>query len=123
MFVPQQTKRWRLPKVLPEVMAKVGFSKRYLLLCLLLLVTLSFAVREAPELLSLQDDVSNDGEVVEAHCPSLAAVQANDRHQPAPLQVSASPDWRGLFLIPTPAFPLHREAGRNLLYLISLQRE
>jgi hypothetical protein len=103
-------------------MPKVSPSKRHLLLCLLLLVTLSFAVREVPELFSLQDDVSNDGEIVEAPAASHAAVRANDLHLHAPRCVSTAPDWRG-FLTPASAFQLHLEAGRSLLYLISIQRE
>jgi|GEM_PF-6886834 len=100
----------------------MGSWKRYLLLGLMLLVTLSYAVREVPELLSLQDDVSNDGEFVEAHQAGRVAVRAHDHQPPAPPRISPLASLRRS-LTPAPVLPLRREAGRSRLYLISLQRE
>ncbi|HKS94742.1 MAG TPA: hypothetical protein VJV74_01285 [Terriglobia bacterium] len=96
--------------------------KRHLLLGLMLLVTLSYAVREVPELLSLQDDVSNDGDVVEAHQAGHVAAPADDHQPPAPPRISPLADLRPS-PSPAPVFALRQEAGRSLLYLISLQRE
>ena len=100
----------------------MGSWKRYLLLGLMLLVTLSYAVREVPELLSLQDDVSNDGEFVDAHQASHVAVGAHDFQPSAPPRVAPLASLRPS-LTTAPVFSLRQEAGRSLLYLISLQRE
>ena len=100
----------------------MGSWKRHLLLGLMLLVTLSYTVREVPELLSLQDDVSNDGEFVEAHQASHVVVSAHDRQPLAPPRIAP---WAVLrrSLTTAPVFSRRQEAGRSLLYLISLQRE
>lgn len=100
----------------------MGSWKKHLLLGLMLLVTLSYAVREVPELLSLQDDVSNDGEFVEAHQASHVALGVHDQQPLAPPRIAPSASLRRI-LKTAPVFSLRKEAGRSLLYLISLQRE
>ena len=89
---------------------------------LTLCVALLFGIRELPELMSLADDVSNDGEVMEFVAPDVSSVNASVSHvgeSPAHAtrsRVVARP-WMCLCRRTLP-----HHSGKSLLQLLSLLR-
>ena len=91
---------------------------------LVLFLGLVFGARELPELLSLADDVSNDGDIVEVLCPQRSHRSIQSRED-APRTAG----WIAPFadaLATTGVIPrvgAHPTFGRSLLRLLSLQRK
>ena len=89
---------------------------------LTLSVALLFGIRELPELMSLADDVSNDGEVIELVAVPVsvnAASRPDDREFTAQAAVLQDlPRFRTYHF--SPVFPLR--TGRSLIKLLSLLR-
>jgi hypothetical protein len=89
---------------------------------LALSVALLFGIRELPELMSLADDVSNDGEVIEFAAPDESSVQTSESHRGefsahAIRSREVARSW--LCLLPR-TLPLR--SGKSLLQLLSLLR-
>ena len=89
-----------------------------------LFLGLVFGAREFPELMSLADDVSNDGDVVEVVCVKEAHRQILLTGAPADASaalIALALESRAASGIHFPG--AHRSAGRSLLSLLSLQRK
>jgi hypothetical protein len=90
---------------------------------LILFLGLVFGARELPELLSLADDVSNDGDVIEVVCPeaSRSSISHPKKEVGAPAYIdvltNVPPPNNRIFMQ-----VLHLKAGKNLLKLLSLHR-
>jgi len=89
--------------------------------CLLLSVALAVAGREAPELASLSDDVSNDGVIVSGVCEAEPSIK---RHKVSPgCFGGALPTLsRQVTRNPLPAFATSL-AGQSLRQLLCVQRK
>jgi hypothetical protein len=102
---------------------KIRLSSRVITF-LILFLGLAFGGREVPELFSLADDVSNDGERVEIVCPeepgSSILSQRNEVGAPPYIDVPTNVHH---FTSCDPSQVLHLQAGNDLLQLLSIQRE
>ena len=89
---------------------------------LTLSVALLFGIRELPELMSLADDVSNDGEVIEFVAPDDSSVKTSQSHlgefaAHAIRSREVARSWLCLFPRTFPPRP-----GKSLLLVLSLLR-
>jgi hypothetical protein len=99
-------------------------SKSKMRLCLLIfLAALSTAAREVPELLSLTDDVSNDGTVVSVwrEAASVESLRQSPRQTISSLGLINS--FIHSFELPLYSSTPLRSAQRHLLELLVLQRK
>ena len=90
----------------------------------ILFLGLALGGREVPELFSLTDDVSNDGEGIEVVCPeepgSSILSQRDEVGAPPYIDVATNVHH---FTSRNLSQVLHLQAGNDLLQLFSLQRE
>jgi len=90
----------------------------------ILFLVLVFAGRELPELLSLADDVSNDGEATAVMTPqaqSSSIIWQSDKAA-VPHSFDVFMVFHGFTSQNSPQL-LHLQAGNDLLHLLSVQRE
>ena len=90
----------------------------------ILFLGLALGGREVPELFSLADDVSNDGERIEVVCPdepgSSVLSQRNEAGAPPYIDVPTNDHH---FTSRNLSQVLHLQAGNDLLQVLSTQRE
>jgi len=89
---------------------------------LALSVALLFGIRELPKLLSLADNVSNDGEVIELVASDASWNRASEReHGESASHATLSSRVPGFWTCHFPRIPPLR-AGKSLLQLLSVLR-
>ena len=92
-------------------------------LCFLTLsVALLFGIRELPELMSLADDVTNDGEIAEVVTSDVFSVKGSDGEHREPTAYASRPRVVVRF---SPCFFLHTlifRPGKSLLELLGVLR-
>ena len=89
---------------------------------LALFLALLFGIRELPELMSLADDVWNDGGVIQFIAPDDSSVMSSDNHaRELAAHGIRSSEFAPVVAIPFPRIP-PRRSGKRLLELFSLLR-
>ena len=93
-----------------------------LLSFLSLSVALLFGIRKLPELMSLADDVSNDGEFIQFVAPDHSTVKTSESHlgEFAAHAIPSREAARSWLYLSSPTFP--PRSGKSLLQLLSLLR-